>query len=132
MSMTVFKEHRLPVLAMCAAQFFMPFMMAGVHAVRPPLSETLHASARQLSLIGAVSSLGLVLFQMAGGTLGNIFGSRRVFLAGISVAGSTTILPGFVNDINLFILLRLIRHRAAPSSAPAVWPYWRFWTGIPR
>ena len=109
MSMTVLKEHRLLVLAMCAAQFFMPFMMAGVHAVLPPLGETLHASARQLSLIGAVYSLGLVLFQMAGGTLGDIFGSRRVFLAGISVFGSTTILLGFVNDINLFIFLRLIQ-----------------------
>lgn len=109
MPMTVLKEHRLLVLAMCSALFFMPFMLAGVHAVLPPLGETLNASARELSLIGAVYSLGLVLFQMAGGTLGDIFGSRRVFLAGISVFGGTTVLLGFVNDINLFIFLRLIQ-----------------------
>lgn len=31
----------------------MPFMMAGVNAVLPPLGESLHASARQLGLVGA-------------------------------------------------------------------------------
>ena len=77
---SVLREHRSLLVAMCAAQFFMPFMMAGVNAVLPPLGESLGASARELSLVGAVYSLGLVIFQLAGGTLGDIFGRRRVFL----------------------------------------------------
>ena len=34
--MSIAKEHRWLLLAVCAAQFFMPFMVAGVNAVLPP------------------------------------------------------------------------------------------------
>lgn len=63
--MSIAKEHRWLLLAVCAAQFFMPFMVAGVNAVLPPLGESLGASARELSLLGAVYTLGLVVFQLA-------------------------------------------------------------------
>ena len=76
--MSIAKEHRWLLLAVCAAQFFMPFMVAGVNAVLPPLGESLGASARELSLLGAVYTLGLVVFQLAGGTLGDIYGRRRI------------------------------------------------------
>ena len=51
--MSIAKEHRWLLLAVCAAQFFMPFMVAGVNAVLPPLGESLGASA-----IGANCSTG--------------------------------------------------------------------------
>ena len=85
--MSIAKEHRWLLLAVCAAQFFMPFMVAGVNAVLPPLGESLGASARELSLLGAVYTLGLVVFQLAGGTLGDIYGRRRIFLFGLSQIG---------------------------------------------
>ena len=107
--MPVLREHRSLLVAMCAAQFFMPFMMAGVNAVLPPLGESLGASARELSLVGAVYSLGLVIFQLAGGTLGDIFGRRRVFLAGMGIFGCTSIVLGFVSNMTLFIVLRLVQ-----------------------
>lgn len=107
--MPVLREHRSLLVAMCAAQFFMPFMMAGVNAVLPPLGESLGASARELSLVGAVYSLGLVIFQLAGGTLGDIFGRRRVFLAGMGIFGCTSIVLGFVGNMTLFIVLRLVQ-----------------------
>ena len=53
------KNHRCLLLAVCTALFFMPFMMAaGGNAVLRPC-ESLHASARQLGLVGASYSLGL-------------------------------------------------------------------------
>lgn len=87
----------------------MPFMMAGVNAVLPPLGESLGAGARELSLVGAVYSLGLVIFQLAGGTLGDIFGRRRVFLAGMGLFGGTSLVLGFVGNMTLFIVLRLVQ-----------------------
>lgn len=107
--MAIPREHRSLLVAMCAAQFFMPFMMAGVNSVLPPLGESLGASARELSLVGAVYSLGLVIFQLAGGTLGDIFGRRRIFLAGMCIFGCTSIVLGFVSSMTLFIVLRLVQ-----------------------
>ena len=52
--MSIAKEHRWLLLAVCAAQFFMPFMVAGVNAVLPPLGESLAPWAT--STDGAVSS----------------------------------------------------------------------------
>ena len=63
--MSIAKEHRWLLLAVCAAQFFIPFMVAGVNAVLPPLVESLGASARELSLLGSFYTLGLCVFRLS-------------------------------------------------------------------
>ena len=111
--MSIAKEHRWLLLAVCAAQFFMPFMVAGVNAVLPPLGESLGASARELSLLGAVYTLGLVVFQLAVGTLGDIYGRRRVFLFGLSLFSVLALVLGFIPHIDVFIGLRLFQGMGA-------------------
>lgn len=96
--MPIEKNHRRLLLAVCTALFFMPFMMAGVNAVLPPLGESLRASARQLGLVGAFYSLGLAVFQLASGSLGDICGRRRVFLWGMGVFALAGALLGFVDS----------------------------------
>lgn len=111
--MSIAKEHRWLLLAVCAAQFFMPFMAAGVNAVLPPLGKSLGASARELSLLGAVYTLGLVVFQLAGGSLGDIYGRRRVFLFGLSLFSVLALVLGFIPHIDVFIGLRLFQGMGA-------------------
>lgn len=117
--MSIAKEHRWLLLAVCAAQFFMPFMVAGVNAVLPPLGESLGASARELSLLGAVYTLGLVVFQLAGGTLGDIYGRRRIFLFGLSLFSVLALVLGFIPYIDLFIGLRLFQGMGAAMLSSA-------------
>lgn len=107
--MSVRKEHRWLLFAVCAAQFFMPFMMAGVNAVLPAIGHSLDASARELGLIGAFYSLGLAIFQLAGGIWGDIWGRRRVFLLGLGVFSLSGVLLGFVESMPLFLFLRLVQ-----------------------
>lgn len=107
--MSIAKEHRWLLLAVCVAHFFIPFMVAGVSAVLPPLGESLGASARELSLLGAVYTLGLVVFQLAGGTLGDIYGRRRMFLCGLSLFSVLALVLGCLHHIDLFIGLRLFQ-----------------------
>ena len=87
----------------------MPFMMAGVNAVLPPLGESLQASARELSLMGAFYSMGLAVFQLASGSLGDIWGYRRVFLWGIALFALAGALLGFVRSVPLFLVLRFVQ-----------------------
>ena len=107
--MPIEKNHRRLLLAVCTALFFMPFMMAGVNAVLPPLGESLRASARQLGLVGAFYSLGLAVFQLASGSLGDICGRRRVFLWGMGVFALAGALLGFVDSAPLFLVLRFVQ-----------------------
>lgn len=107
--MSVCREHRWLLIAVCAAQFFMPFMMAGVNAVLPAISQSLDASARELGLIGAFYALGLSIFQLAGGLWGDIWGRRRIFLLGLGIFTLSGALLGFVENISLFLALRLVQ-----------------------
>ena len=107
--MSIDKSHRPLLVAICASLFWMPFMLAGVNAVLPPIGESLDASARQLSLIGTFYSLGLAVFQLASGRLGDIFGHRHVFLLGIAVFAVCGAALGFVRSMPLFIGLRFFQ-----------------------
>ncbi|MDR3357994.1 MAG: MFS transporter [Desulfovibrio sp.] len=103
------RSHRRLVFAVCTTQFFMPFMMSGVNAVLPPLGASLNASARELSLVGTFYSLGLVVFQLAGGRLGDIWGRRRVFMCGMAVFALAGGALGFVSSVPLFLMLRFMQ-----------------------
>ena len=107
--MSIEKSHRPLLAAICASLFCMPFMLAGVNAVLPAIGQSLDASARQLSLIGAFYSLGLAVFQLASGSLGDIFGRRRIFLTGIAIFALCGVGLGFVRSVPLFIGLRFFQ-----------------------
>ena len=107
--MSIEKSHRPLLAAICASLFCMPFMLAGENAVLPAIGESLDASARQLSLIGAFYSLGLAVFQLASGSLGDIFGRRRIFLCGIVIFAVCGAALGFVRSVPLFIALRFFQ-----------------------
>ena len=109
MSSAIQKGHGSLLLAVCASLFCMPFMMAGVNAVLPPLGLSLHASARELGLMGAFYAMGLAVFQLAGGSLGDIWGYRRVFLWGVGIFAATGALLGFVNSVPAFLALRFVQ-----------------------
>lgn len=107
--MPIEKNHRRLLVAVCTALFFMPFMMAGVNAVLPPLGEALGASARHLGLVGAFYSLGLAVFQLAAGSMGDIFGRRRIFLWGMAIFAVCGALLGFADSMPLFLALRFVQ-----------------------
>ena len=109
MSSSIEKGHGWLLVAVCTSLFFMPFMMAGVNAVLPPLGQSLNASARELGLMGAFYSMGLAVFQLASGSMGDIWGYRRIFLWGIALFAVAGALLGFVNSVPLFLLLRFVQ-----------------------
>lgn len=101
------------LLAVCAAQFLLPFMMAGVNAVLPPIGEELHASARQLGLISTLYALGLAVFQLTAGRMGDVWGRRRTFLWGMGIFAVSGIITGFAPNINTLLSIRFIQGAGA-------------------
>lgn len=101
------------LLAVCVAQFFLPFMLAGVNAVLPPIGADLDASARELGLVGTLYALGLAVFQLAAGRMGDVWGRRRIFLWGMGIFTVMGAVLGFVTDIGLMIGLRFIHGAGA-------------------
>ncbi|MEG2172086.1 MAG: MFS transporter [Desulfovibrionaceae bacterium] len=97
------------LLAVCVAQFLLPFMMAGVNAVLPPIGEDLQASARELGLISTLYALGLAVFQLTAGRMGDVWGRRRTFLWGMAIFALSGLTLGFVTDINTLLGIRFIQ-----------------------
>ncbi len=95
--------------AVCAAQFFMPFMVAGVNSVLPPMGESTGASAHELSLVTTYYILGLVISQLTAGRMGDIWGRRKVFLCGAALFALTNICIGFLNDVHIIQVLRMFQ-----------------------
>lgn len=99
--------------ALCVAQFLLPFMMAGVNAALPSIGQDIQAGARDLSLIGTFYALGLAVFQLTSGRMGDVWGRRRVFLMGMGVFIVASLLLGFVNRIEPMLALRSLQGAGA-------------------
>lgn len=110
--MEIEREHYSLILAIAASLFCTPLMMAGVNAVLPELGLSLGANATQLALVGTFYSMGLAIFQLVTGSLGDILGHRRIFLAGAAIFSLCGLVLGFVRDIPLFLFLRLVQGSA--------------------
>lgn len=113
------KEHHSLLLAAGASLFCSPLMVAGVNALLPELGMSLNASAAQSGMIGAIYSLGLAVFQLGCGSLGDIRGHRKVFLWGTLIFCASSAALALTYNIQLFLLIRLIQGAGAAMVSAA-------------
>ncbi len=100
---------RTIIIAVGAAQFMLPFMLAGVGPLLPAIGRDLHASAMQLSLINAAYTLSLAIFHLVAGRVGDMVGRKRLFLGGLSLFVIMSALLPFVTNIWLFLVARFVQ-----------------------
>ncbi len=105
------------LIVVCAAQFFLPFMMAGVSSVLPPIGVDTNASAKELSMLTTFYALGLATFQLTTGRMGDIWGRKRIFLCGLGIFSITSVLLGLSNDIFFMQILRFAQGAGAAMFA---------------
>lgn len=107
--MAIEKSHYPLLCAICASLFTTPLMAAGVNTILPELRHSLNAGATELSLVGTAYSLALAIFQLACGTMGDIWGHRRIFLAGAAIFSLSSALAAVSNSIVFFIFIRFVQ-----------------------
>jgi MFS family permease len=100
---------RSVLLAVCASQFVLPFMLAGVNAVLPDIGSDLGLGAHRISLIGTVYTLSLAIAQLSSGRMGDIWGRRRLFLVGLGLFCLCSGGLGFVRHFELFMCIRFLQ-----------------------
>lgn len=107
--MGIDRNHYPLLLAICASMFTTPLMAAGVNAILPELRMSFGAGATALSLVGTAYALGLAVFQLACGSLGDIWGHRRVFMLGAAIFAGASALACLPASIEPFIFLRFLQ-----------------------
>jgi MFS transporter, DHA2 family, methylenomycin A resistance protein len=85
------RPRRLTLLAMCVATFMIQLDVTIVNVALPSIQRDLHMTPGNLEWVISAYALALAALIPVGGALGDRYGRKRVFLAGITVfaLGST-------------------------------------------
>ncbi len=86
----------------------------------PSIREALQASASQTSLIISGYSSAFAVCLVTGGRLGDLFGRRRMFLAGMAGFTLTSLLSGLAPSAEWLVTWRVLQGVTAALMAPAV------------
>ncbi len=103
----------------CAAQFMVVLDIAIVNVALPAIERDLGMSQDTLQWV--VIAYGLLLggFLLLGGRLGDLLGRRRVFLAGLALFSTSSLLAGLAGSAEVLIAARAAQGFGAALIAPS-------------
>src|ERR1700712_4184428 len=108
------------VLAMIlACQLMFTLDTSVVVTALPKIRETLHFSSSGLSWVQNAYTLAFGGLLLLGARLGDIFGRRRVFLAGVGVFAAASFLAGVAPTAQVLVIGRAIQGIAGAVAAPS-------------
>jgi MFS family permease len=120
-SQTVDSTHRWWVLAIVvAAQFMFGVDAFIVNVAIPTIAAELHASSAQIESVIAIYLIAYATLVVTGGRLGDIHGTRNVFLAGVLGFTVTSLWCGLAQSGSGLIVARLAQGATAALMVPQV------------
>jgi EmrB/QacA subfamily drug resistance transporter len=104
--------------AMCFALFMIMLDNTVVNVALPSIQDDLGASLSSLEWTVNAYTLSFAVLLVTGGRLGDIFGRRRVFLAGVVVFAGSSALIGFAPDQGWLVAGRALQGVGAAFMMP--------------
>ncbi len=114
-------KHKGWALAVLAAAQFMVILDATiVNVALPAVRDTLHiTSDSQLQWVVTAYALLFGGFLLLGGRLADLFGRRRLFLAGVVLFAAASLLGGLAQNLGQLIVFRSLQGLGGALLAPA-------------
>jgi len=107
------------VLAVCClAQFLVTLSAAVVNVALPAIQSSLHFSAGSLQWVVNAYTLTFAGFLLLGGRIADLYGRRRVFLAGIALFTLASLAGGLSGNAGTLVTARAAQGLAAAVIAP--------------
>jgi MFS family permease len=103
-----------------AAQFMFGVDAFIVNVAIPTIAIELHASAAQIEAVIAIYLIGYATLVVTGGRLGDIYGTRNVFIAGVAGFTVTSLWCGLAQSGPELIAARLAQGATAALMVPQV------------
>jgi EmrB/QacA subfamily drug resistance transporter len=91
-----------------------------VNVALPTIRRDLHASATQLEWVVSGYLLAFAASLIIAGSMGDRFGRKRLFLAGVAVFGAASLCAGLSTAATELIAARVVQGAGAASMAPQV------------
>jgi EmrB/QacA subfamily drug resistance transporter len=105
--------------AMCFALFMIMLDNTVVNVALPSIQRGLHASTAALEWTVSAYTLSFAVLLVTGGRLGDLFGRRRVFLAGVVIFAASSGAIGFSPSDTWLVLWRGVQGVGAALMMPA-------------
>ncbi|WP_206793493.1 MFS transporter [Amycolatopsis sp. MtRt-6] len=94
------------LLTMCAGMFLVQLDVTVVNVALPAIGTGLHAGLAAQQWVVDGYSVTLAAFLLTGGALGDVFGHRRVVLAGFALFGAASVGCGLATTASLLVAAR--------------------------
>jgi EmrB/QacA subfamily drug resistance transporter len=105
--------------AMCFALFMIMLDNTVVNVALPSIQRSLHASTSSLEWTVNAYTLAFAVLLVTGGRLGDLFGRRKVFLAGVVIFAGSSAAIGFSPSDTWLVAWRAVQGIGAALMMPA-------------
>src|SRR3954465_15143293 len=112
------RGRRLILVVMCAGLFLVQLDVSIVNVALPSIRAELHPSAAGLQWVVDGYAIALASLMLAGGTIGDLHGHRRVVLAGFAVFGLASLAAGAAPDEGVLVAARVAQGIGAALPPP--------------
>ena len=97
------------LIAVCTATFMLLLDITVVNVALPDIQSSLHASFSDLQWVVDAYSLTLAAFLLTAGVVGDIYGRREVFAAGLVIFSVSSLVCGLSTDPLMLNLARAVQ-----------------------
>ncbi|MBD9676619.1 MFS transporter [Pseudomonas sp. PDM18] len=108
----------LAFAVLLAGAFLPPLDFFIVNVALPSIAQGLRATPAQIEWVIAAYAATYAVFLITGGRLGDLFGRRRVFLAGMAGFGMASLICGLAPSPSVLIVGRVLQGLSAAAMAP--------------
>jgi EmrB/QacA subfamily drug resistance transporter len=112
-------SHWLILVLLAAAQFMVVLDVSIVNVMLPTVEKAFHLSVNNLQWIITAYTLTFGGFLLLGGRAADLFGRRKVFLAGTAMFALVSLLDGLSQSGGMLISLRALQGLAGAFMSPA-------------
>jgi EmrB/QacA subfamily drug resistance transporter len=109
----------LALILLCAAQFMMVLDFSIVNVALPAMQIDLGFSQQNLQWVVSAYSLAFGGFLLLGGRAADLFGRRRVFMAGLGLFTLASLIGGLAQLQGMLIVARAVQGLGAAIVSPA-------------
>ena len=92
-----------------------------VNVALPAIQATFHATVADMQWVVESYGLFLAALILVGGSLGDLFGRRRIFVAGVAIFAVASAGCGVASNIHHLIIARSAQGVGAALLVPAAW-----------
>jgi MFS family permease len=110
----------LMLIILLGGQFMALLDVTIVNVAMPTIGRALHASGAALQLVVAGYTVSYAMLLITGARLGELYGRRRLFLAGVAVFTLSSLACGLAPGIEVLIAARFVQGAGAAAMVPQI------------